>query len=402
MNSILDRVAGLVVSGMSNIDIATEIGVTTRTVSNYRKRIRESDDYPTVAAYEQKSRDVSNKRRKTIREDARVYNVQTSIADELKSLLSNHSFHPIKHKAAKPDLDRAVGVIQVSDVHFNELIDDVDGNKFDFDVASRRLHKLADQATKQFKAHGITNVAVFFTGDLLNSDRRLDEITSAATNRSNAIFLAVDILQQMINDLLCNFDTVTIASVTGNESRVGADNHWSDFLAGDSYDIVIHNMLSLLFANEPRVKVVPISDPMECVVKVLNTHFLLVHGHGHRGLANTSNIENEVLKIKAGYAARGVLVDYVICGHIHSAYVSDLFSRSSGLPGTNSYARKALNLHGKSSQNIYVVHADGSIDSTKVCLQQYKDFSPYEYDRSIESYNQRSAVKTITIQSVLI
>ena len=38
----------------------------------------------------------------------------------------------------------------------------------------------------------------FMQGDLLNSDRRLDELLQMATNRTKATFLEVDIFQQII------------------------------------------------------------------------------------------------------------------------------------------------------------------------------------------------------------
>ena len=70
-----------------------------------------------------------------------------------------------------------------------------------------------------FKSRSITNVLLVQSGDLLNSDRRLDELLSMATNRAKATFLAVAIVQQVILDLNEHFN-VSVASVTGNESRV--------------------------------------------------------------------------------------------------------------------------------------------------------------------------------------
>lgn len=295
-----------------------------------------------------------------------------------------------------------VGVVQLSDLHFNELIYDIDQNRFDFEVASKRIRKLITRAIMFFKSHYIKDVALFLTGDLLNSDRRLDEITSASDNRSRAIFLAVDILQQAILDLNSEFNIV-VASVTGNESRVGQFVNWTNLLASDSYDIVIHNMLSYLFRDSEGVRFIDIRNPLECVVNVNGSNFLLVHGHGHKGLSRTQNIEIEVEKIKSRYSTKGVPIRYVVCGHIHQAYVSDLFSRSGGLPGNNAYSERGLNLQGRSSQNIYIVDNKGSIDGIKIDLQDIDDWDGYEFDNKLQSYhNKDNPNSTVVIQSVLI
>jgi hypothetical protein len=44
------------------------------------------------------------------------------------------------------------------------------------------------------RCYGARKVVVACLGDFLNSDRRLDELLSNATNRSKATLLAVDIL----------------------------------------------------------------------------------------------------------------------------------------------------------------------------------------------------------------
>ena len=62
-------------------------------------------------------------------------------------------------------------------------------------------------------------------------------------------------MQQAIKELTEHFN-VTVSSITGNESRVGEFVHYSNFLAGDSYDCVIHNMLRVAFCHfhEKRIE----------------------------------------------------------------------------------------------------------------------------------------------------
>jgi hypothetical protein len=69
------------------------------------------------------------------------------------------------------------------DNHFNELVN-LPTNRFDFEVAAKRLQLLAQKAKLLGKAYGVERVVVFFGGDLMNSDRRLDELLAMSTNRA--------------------------------------------------------------------------------------------------------------------------------------------------------------------------------------------------------------------------
>jgi hypothetical protein len=87
-----------------------------------------------------------------------------------------------------------------------------------------------------------------------------------------------------------------------------------------------------------------------------------------------------------------VQIDYIISGHIHSARVGDIASRSSSLVGANEYSEKGLNLSGRASQNIYIFHEDKNIDAMKIDLQ-YVGEDCYNIDSELESYNAKSSNK---------
>jgi predicted transcriptional regulator/predicted phosphodiesterase len=414
----VEQLLQLAEEGQTKTAIAAELGISRSTVSRLLVKLKgipevfESvedfdgiddaeivDENIKLAKKVFKLQDVQRVERKSFREHARVDNMILALHQSMKETLDKNQFSTTRLHEYEAGV-APVGIVQLSDVHFNELIDDLHDNEFNFEVASKRLHKLIRKAKPLFKANGVKEVALFLTGDLLNSDRRLDEITNAATNRSRAVFLAVDIIQQIIIDLNRDFN-VTVASITGNESRVGEHVHFSDFLAGDSYDIVIHNMLTYLFKGSVGVKFVPVENPVEAVVNVNGNNILLVHGNLHKGMAR--NPESEIEKIKARYAIRGTLISYVLMGHIHCAQVSDLYARSSGLPGSNAYSERALNLSGRASQNVYLVHNKfGEIDGIKIDLQNVEDEPMYRFDETLVAYQKKQKQGTYTIQSVTI
>jgi len=343
-----------------------------------------------LAKQKQSFQDRSRIERKTFREYARLDNAVTTLSSKILEVLRENKFH--KSVKTHPKKGKAVGVVHFSDLHFNELVS-LPNNKFDFEVASKRIKRHIEAAKSYFSTQHITNVVVALTGDLINSDRRLDELLSNSTNRAQAVFIATDILQQAIIDLNQSYN-VTIACVSGNEARVHKEYGWTDILATDNYDFTIFNMLRALFMGT-KISFVS-GDPMEIVLNVAGQNLLLLHGHG----SITAKHESSVNQIKGRYASRGINIDYVISGHIHSARIGDTYARSSSLVGANDYSEKALNLSGRASQNLYVFYDNGNRDGIKVDLQNVNN-KGYNIEKSIEAYNPKASQKLIPKSTIL-
>ena len=335
-----------------------------------------------LSKQKQKAQDKNRIFNKSFREHARIENALEEYNKELITLFDKNELNTTISKF-KP-YRKAVGVIQLSDVHFNELVE-LENNRYDFSVASARTRYFIDKARTYFKTTNITNVVLALTGDLMNSDRRLDELLNQATNRAKATFLGVDILQQAILDLNKDFN-VTVASVVGNEGRANKEMGWSDIIATDNYDYTIFQCLRYLFRHE-SVKFLH-GDPSELVINVASQNLLMLHGHG----SLKGKLDTTVNQIAGRYSLKGIKIDYVIFGHIHSARVGDNFGRSSSMVGANDYSEKALNLNGRASQNCYIFYSNGNRDGIKVDLQNIQE-NGYNIDKSLEAYNAKSSEK---------
>ena len=343
-----------------------------------------------LAKQKQNLQDLNRLERKSFREHARVENAISEYTQRLIEIFESNKLNTLvkKHK----NNNKAVGVIQFSDVHFNELVE-LQSNKYDFTVASKRCNYFVTRAIDYFKTAKVKNVVLALTGDLMNSDRRLDELLSMATNRSKATFLAVDILQQVILHLNQHFN-LTVLSVSGNESRVKKDWGWGEVLATDNYDYTIFKTLEYLFKSS-AVKFIE-GDPLEIVVEVAGQNLLCLHGNGS---IKRTGMESSVQQIIGRYGLKGIDIDYVIFGHVHSARISDNFSRSSSMVGSNDYAEKALNLSGRASQNCYIFYNNGNRDGIKIDLQNPVG-DGYNIDESLASYNAKSAAKVVKGETV--
>tara|TARA_R100000278_G_C5477172_1_gene166879 strand:+ start:4177 stop:5367 length:1191 start_codon:yes stop_codon:yes gene_type:complete len=329
----------------------------------------------------QSYQDINRIERKTFREYARVENAVSKYAENLCKIFDKYKLSKLTKKHV--ETSKSVGVIQFSDIHFNELVN-LEHNKYDFDVASARCKTFVDKAIMYFKTHNISNVLMVQSGDMLNSDRRLDEMLQMATNRAKATFLAVDIFQQVILHLNKHFN-LSVCMVTGNESRVKQEWGWSDVLATDNYDYTIFHTLRYIF-KESNINFIE-GDPTEIVVNVAGQNLLVLHGNG----SIKGKIEQSINQIIGRYRLRGTKIDYVIFGHVHSARVGDNYARSSSMVGANDYSEKALNLSGRASQNCYIFYENGNRDGIKIDLQNYG--KGYNIEKSLEAYNAKSSSK---------
>lgn len=330
----------------------------------------------------QKYMDTNRIERKTFREYTRISN---ALEEYNKSILEHLSLlkpFTIKHQKLN---NKAVGVVQLSDIHFNELID-IEGNKYDFEIASKRLKLLATKAKQYFKSVGISNVLIALTGDILNNDIILDKLLNQATNRAKATNLAFHILEQFICDLNQDFN-ITIAGVTGNEGRAKKELGFSEILATDNYDYTILSMLKVAFRESKGVTFVE-GNSSEQVVTIAGNNILLLHGLSVKG-----DIEKSIQGIIGKYATKQIIIDYVFIGHIHSARIGDWYARSSSLCGANAYSEYALGLISRASQNIAIFYDNKSHDVFKIDLQSTEGIDGYEIIKELEAYNAKSVDK---------
>jgi hypothetical protein len=106
-----------------------------------------------------------------------------------------------------------------------------------------------------------------------------------------------------------------------------------------------------------------------------------------------SGVERRVQQIIGKWNNKGISIDFVIFGHLHSARVGDTYARSSSLVGANSYSDDNLQLISRASQNIHIFHSDKSRDSIKIDLQDTVGIEGYNIDQSLAAYNAKSAGK---------
>ena len=333
----------------------------------------------------QKQSDLNRIKNKSFREHSRIENALVEYNKALIDLLKRESLKTsIKQHTSK---GKQAIIVQIADTHFNELVD-LKNNKYDFEVASKRLQKFAHHIKEYAKFYNVSEIFIAISGDLINSDRRLDEKLSMSTNRAKATFLGVHLLKHFILDLN-SVANISVGCVSGNESRA-YEIGYIDMVATDNYDFTIFEMLRLIL---PKIKFVT-SGSLELVIEVNNHIILLLHGHQ---LGNMKS--DKIAKVMSKYARGGVILDFIICGHLHSTEITDNFARSSSLVGANAYSENALLLSSRAAQNIYIMK-DKERHDIRIDLQHTKGFNGYPINKELSSYNAKSLDKSLKKQTI--
>ena len=339
-----------------------------------------------LSKQKQKIQDLNRIQNKSFREHARIENALVEYNKEIIKLLKTESTNTKvkKHK----ETNKAAILVQIADTHFNEIVN-IDSNKYDFQIASKRLQKFAYHIKKYATLHKTKEIIVGITGDLLNSDRRMDEYLNQSTNRAKATFLSTILLKTFLLELN-EIANISVACVTGNESRVQQELGWTDIVASDNYDLTIFEMLRLLL---PKMNFMS-GNALEMVLEINKQNVLLIHGHQLGKMDG-----NQVAKVIAKYSTNGIKIDFIICGHLHETMIRDQIARSASLVGSNTYSERSLNLAGRAAQNIYIFTEDGRQD-IRIDLQNTDRYEGYDINPELEAYNAKSLKKTHQKQTI--
>jgi hypothetical protein len=337
----------------------------------------------------QKQQDLNRIKNKSFREYSRVENALLTLGEEIKLVLKEHAVELSKVKISpiKKNANRGVVVIQITDIHGNELIN-LPHNKYDFGILSQRLRLYINDSCDYFKFMNVSRVLIAFGGDLLNSDRRLDEILNASTNRAKASILMLHILKQAILDIRNRGYEVDIVSVLGNEARIGQEMPFSEEGLSENYDFLIMANLKELFEQSKISGINFLSvDKVEEIVNVNGQNWLIAHD-----ISKYTDKQASSQSAIGRHSLQGKKIDYMIGGHIHSTRITDFTSRSSSLSGSNSYNENGLNLAGRAAGTCYVVKDDRRY-VLNLDLQNAGDIEGYSIVDRLKAYHAKSVEK---------
>jgi predicted phosphodiesterase len=371
---------------LSRKTFQNHVGVVRR---KYKARIiKPSDAYENeivrMKASNQRLQDKNRIANKIMREHNRYLNATSELYEDILNKLKSFSVFKVEKVKTKFEIVDKTAIVQLTDLHLGEKVtleDTLGFNEYGIEMGSKRLWRFAREIEYTL-GDTVSEIVVAMTGDLLNSDRRIDEMLTNTDNRSEVFVQALQVLGGFLTDLARRYK-ITVLSVVGNESRIDQDPPYRNPM--HNYDFLIHKCLSMLLSNcKDRITFLDINRNYETVYRVGGLNILFFHGYKYK--------PNMLDKIIRKYNMMGTLIDYIITGHIHSASTEEFQSRSGSLVGSNNYSIFKLHAIAKATQVLYNIKREenmnrASISPIIVDLQDVGGCEMYKFDPDVCKIN---------------
>ncbi len=267
---------------------------------------------------------------------------------------------------AEPSAETAI--LMASDWHWGERVDlaAMDGlNSYDVNIAGRRAARFfqasGDLATKHWTGPPPARLILILGGDMTSGEihdelAKTNEALSipAVKQCAGAIMAGIRLL---LDRLPCPIDVINLPGNHGRSTRKPE----SKAAALTSYDTLLGDVLDLAFRDEPRVSFFsPVSG--DAVFSIDGWTFLATHGDriGSRGgmgfVGPAATAARGFKRVIADYAARGALIDFILCGHFHNALRLEEGWVNGCLVGPSEFARDGRFRPRPASQTFLAVH----------------------------------------------
>lgn len=257
----------------------------------------------------------------------------------------------------KPNKRKRVIVPLCSDGQVGEMVkigDTAGFNTYNFETYKRRQQYYYNEIINDSIELGIDEAYVPFLGDDVEGngtiykrqkfyleDHIVDQIFKIS--ESNAWFL------ESLNE--SGIKNIRAMGVPGNHGNDAYDNH-----AQANFDILGFDRTKLLLRGNKNIDFQYSNSFME-VINILGYNFLLIHGDG----MNKQSIENAFYKYSYMYAAKGIQLYGLVCGHFHTPQTIDIMSTAGSIiingniVGGNHLGLQKLQSDNKPSQTYIVV-----------------------------------------------
>ena len=249
-----------------------------------------------------------------------------------------------------------VGFLVLSDWHIGKTVG-LDGNRFDFEEARKRLTRLSVNVCKYLKLYNISTLHIALLGDFIHAQHRRDMKSAAQFVEIEAGVYCYHLIREFIESFRFSLNDIVISGVVGNESRFDSREFHTNINseAKNSIDYMIYEMLKSNFELIPEV--------------TFNENFNILAIHGDK--INQNNIDNEISKLKLKvFNEKREYIDYVILGHIHSTLITDKYARNASLVGADEYASRGLNIPESYVSQLFGVVCDRDIHVFSIRLDK--------------------------------
>lgn len=271
--------------------------------------------------------------------------------------IEDHFSPAIRHKNNRM-------ILVLTDWHIGALVD-VEGNKYNYNIAKRRINDVVDQALKTAQEREVYRIDVVYMGDILEHAYMRD---SQAYNAEFPVARQMALGGRLLIDVLYKLSRqhfVTYRGFAGNHDRLNKDKNGN--IDGDTGMIVVNEMVQLWIEqmNLAGVENLVYAECGNYEAKLINVHgrnFKFVHGDLEK--------RDDWKKIAKHSFNDNITYDAIVYGHFHhflclEVGIDRFEIRVGSIKGSDDYSEK-LGIGSAPSQACILVNEDGEIEVKRI------------------------------------
>lgn len=289
------------------------------------------------------------------------------IKDAICETLSGIDFSTISPAPSTQAVDngkknRLIAV--VSDWHIGALVD-VDGNKYNLEIAKNRINQYLDNVINAGLAIGVEQVDVVYCGDILeHAYMRNSQAYHAEFPVAKQMAIGGRLMVELIMKLKKRFARVSYRGFAGNHDRINGDKNGN--IDGDTGMIVVNEIVQMFIetAEKEGLEYIQADTFGASLLDVNGRNFKFVHGDLEK--------KNDTKKLADHSERDGVIYDAIVYGHFHhfnalEVGVDKWEIRCGSTKGSDDYSKR-LGLGSAPSQVMILITPNGDIEPCRIRL----------------------------------
>lgn len=292
------------------------------------------------------------------------------ITEEVRDAMLDEMTFQIPKSAYEPRLPEGNhrAVLLITDWHLGAVVENVSGNRYNLDIAKKRLGKLVQETLDYCGTFEVSQLDVVMLGDAIEhiSMRSVNQAYEAELPMAQQIVKASDLIINLLVTLSQHIN-VEYTGISGNHDRSNGDKKAN--IDGDNVMVVINNTVGqfIKMAGIHRLKNSHSEDELlyEAVKEINGARIKFVHGDWE-----TKQSKN---KLESHMAMDEEIYEVLVMGHYHHFEVIERnFSNKEvyvgSLMGRNNYSKK-IKATSDASQAMLIIREDGEVLPIRIGLQ---------------------------------
>lgn len=265
-----------------------------------------------------------------------------TVADELKQYMKDNNFSmeipTYMYSSIEEESDYTM-ICHITDWHIGYIINNCNGNNFNWEIANERIDKYISECKKYIKLYNIRQVLVISTGDMIeNSYMRETQAHNCEFLQSMQIHKATKLIYRLLVALAkdCN---VVFGGIAGNHDRMSGDKKKN--YEGDNANVLITEHIKDLIdvSSCERISVLDTNyNDSEINITVCGLSCKFIHGDKYK---------NDRYNLAKIISSDNQFYDLIFSGHLHN------FSIQSENHGRYAISTGCLSGYNDFSKNFY-------------------------------------------------